>query len=131
MQFVESLLNQLVAVRQDQGATAPALHEQGEDDRFARAGGQDEQRALHPACGSGQQGGDGFVLVGTRGQAQQRGSSDSRHRWGPQKPWRVGSRHTVSCDPRILPEKYVLIPREPAICSSGVEVRRSDVVTSS
>ena len=38
-QWLEGLLDQLVAVRQDQGPAPAPLHEQGEDDRFARAGG--------------------------------------------------------------------------------------------
>ena len=54
VQFVDRLPDQLVAVGQDQGAPAAPLHEQGEDDRFARAGGQDQQGAVYPACCSGQ-----------------------------------------------------------------------------
>ena len=69
VQFVEGLLDQLVAVGQDERPAAAALHEQGEDDRFARAGGQDQQGAVHPAGCSGQQGGHGFMLVRARGQA--------------------------------------------------------------
>jgi hypothetical protein len=68
VQFVECLLDQFVAVGQDERPAAPALHEQGEDDRFARAGGQHQQGAVHPACGRGQQRGHGFMLVGPWGQ---------------------------------------------------------------
>ena len=100
MQFVEGLLDQLVAVRQDQGPAAASLHEQGEDDRFARAGGQHQQGAVHPAGGSGQQRGHGFMLVGPRRQAQQRGGSNGRHRGVPRRPGRVGPRHTGASDPR-------------------------------
>jgi hypothetical protein len=69
MQFVDGLLDQLIAVRQDQRAPAAPLHEQGENDRFARPGGEDKQGPLHPARGGGQEGRDRFVLVGARRQA--------------------------------------------------------------
>jgi hypothetical protein len=38
-QLVHHLLNQLIAVRQDERPPATLLHQQGKDDGFARAGG--------------------------------------------------------------------------------------------
>ena len=102
VQFVEGLLDQLVTVRQDQGAAAPPLHEQRKDDRFARAGGQDQQGAVHPARGRGQQGSHGFMLVRPRGQTQQRGSSNSRHRGGPRRPGRGAAAHRRQRPPRVI-----------------------------
>jgi hypothetical protein len=68
VQFVQGLLDQLVAVRQDQGAATAALHEQSKDDGFAGPRGQHQQGAVYSACCSGQQGSHGFMLVGTWGQ---------------------------------------------------------------
>src|SRR5437879_2261545 len=55
VQLVHGLLDQLIPVRQDQGAASTPLDEQGEDDRFARPGGEDQQGPLHPARGGGQE----------------------------------------------------------------------------
>src|SRR5262249_177423 len=61
--FVHSLLDELIAVRQDEGPAAAPLHQEGKDNGFARPRGQDEQGALHPACRGGKQGRDRFVLI--------------------------------------------------------------------
>jgi hypothetical protein len=63
VQFVHGLLDALIAVREDEGPAPPLLDEEGKDHGFARAGWQDEQRALRPAGRGGKQGRDRFVLV--------------------------------------------------------------------
>jgi len=63
VQFVHGLLDELIAVREDEGPAPPPLDEEGKDHGFARAGWQDEQRALRPAGRGGKQGRDRFVLV--------------------------------------------------------------------
>ena len=107
---------------------AAALHEQGEDDRFARAGGQDQQGALHPARGRGQQGGHGFMLVGARGQAQQRGGSNGRHRGVPRRPGAWGRGTPSPATPEGASAKYTLCRHGtatawPLVHGSGTEHR--------
>src|SRR5262245_53209345 len=62
-QFVHGLLDELIAMRQDQGPAPTPLDEEGKHNGFARPGGQDEQRALHPARRGGEQGCYRLVLV--------------------------------------------------------------------
>jgi hypothetical protein len=62
-QFVHGLLDELIAMRQDEGPATAPLDQEGKDNGFARPRGQHEQRALHPACHGGNQGRDRFVLV--------------------------------------------------------------------
>ena len=64
-ELVDRLL-EFIPVRQDQGPSAAALYQERKDNRFAGAGGQDEQRALHPRQ-SPRAGPPGFVLVGGGG----------------------------------------------------------------
>ena len=79
-QLVHGLLDQLIAVGQDERPPPAPLHQQGEDDGFARAGRQDEQRPLHPARGGREERGHRFVLIGPWSQAKCRWGSDSVHR---------------------------------------------------
>ena len=104
VQFVHGLLDELIAVRQDQGPPAAPLHQEGKDNRFARPGGQDEQGPLHPARGGGEQGRDRFVLVGARRQAHHGWRGDSSHRVAPPEGMERGAaahgvvRPRSSCD---------------------------------
>src|SRR5882672_4321502 len=70
VQFVHGLLDELIAVGQDQGPPAAALHQEGKHNRLASPGGQDEERSLHPPCRSREQGRHGFVLVGAWGEPE-------------------------------------------------------------
>ena len=62
-QFLYGLLDEFIPMGEDEGPASPPLDQEGKDNGFARAGWQDEQRALHPACCGGKQGRDRFVLV--------------------------------------------------------------------
>ena len=64
VELVHGLLDELIAVRQDERPPAAALHEQGKDNGFPRPRRQDEQGTLDPTRRSGKQGRHGFVLVG-------------------------------------------------------------------
>ena len=69
-QFVHGLLDELIAVRQDQGPPAASLDQEGKHNGFARPRRQDEQGPLHPTRRGREQGRHGFVLVGPRGETE-------------------------------------------------------------
>jgi hypothetical protein len=62
-ELVDGLLDEFIAVRQDQGPPAAALHQEGKHNGFARPRRQHEQGALHPARGGREQGRHRFILI--------------------------------------------------------------------
>jgi hypothetical protein len=70
VQFVHRLLDELIAVRQDEGPAAAPLDEEGKDNGFARPCGQYQQGPVDPTRRGGKQGCHGFVLVGPRGETE-------------------------------------------------------------
>src|SRR5215831_7565018 len=53
-----------------QSPSETSSHQERKHNRFAGPGGQDEQRALHAPHRGGEQGRDGFVLVGAGGEPE-------------------------------------------------------------
>jgi len=79
VQFVHGLLNELIAVRQDQGPAPTPLDEQGKHNGFARPRGQHEQGPVNPTRPGGEEGGHGFILVGSGHQTERRRRRNSLH----------------------------------------------------
>jgi hypothetical protein len=69
-QFVHGLLDELIAMREDEGPTPTPLDQEGKDNGFARPCGQHEQGPVDPTRHGGEQGRHGFVLVGPRGETE-------------------------------------------------------------
>jgi hypothetical protein len=74
VQFGDGLLDELIAVRQDERPAAAPLHQEGEHNRFPRPRGQHEQGPADPTRGGGEEGGHGFILVGAGHQTECRWS---------------------------------------------------------
>jgi hypothetical protein len=69
-QFVHGLLDELIAVRQDEGPATVPLDQKGKDNGFARSRGQHEQGPADPTRRGGEEGGHGFILVGAGHQTE-------------------------------------------------------------
>jgi hypothetical protein len=78
-ELVHGLLDEFVAVRQNQGAADALLHQQGNNNGFAGAGGQHQHGTAHPPQGGRDHGLDRLVLVGARRQPGGRGGTRQRH----------------------------------------------------
>jgi hypothetical protein len=62
-QFVHGLLDELIAMRQDQGPAPTPLDQEGKHNGFARPGGQDEQGPVNAAGRGREQGRDCLILI--------------------------------------------------------------------
>jgi hypothetical protein len=91
VQFVHRLLDELIAVRQDERPAPAPLDQEGKDNGFARPCGQHEQGPLHPTRRGREQGRHGFVLVGPRGETKCGWwRRHSLHHTRSQHPWALG-----------------------------------------
>ena len=63
-EFVHGLLDEFIAVRQDEGPAMAPLDEEGKHNGFARPRGQHEQGSVDPARRGGKEGRHRFILVG-------------------------------------------------------------------
>src|SRR5262249_15156680 len=141
-QFVHRLLDEFIAVGQDEGPAPSPLDQEGKDNGLARPCGQHEQGPVDPTRGGGEEGGHRLILVRPGRQTQGRGGSDGTHymascdperacsrrgawgtAWSPPRPWgNLAPSHAglSSCcllwrDQAVSPLRVqVVVPRRPA-----------------
>ena len=95
LQLVHGLVDQFIAVRQDEGTAAALLHQQGKDNGFAGAGRQDQQGPLHPACAAASRAATASCWYG-RGVNRSRGGAATVAIVGFPEGQGAGPQHTVA-----------------------------------
>jgi hypothetical protein len=68
VEFLNRLLDEFIAVGQDEGATRALLKQKGKHDGFARAGGQRDEGPFQPVLCTVQDSSNGFDLIGSGSQ---------------------------------------------------------------